>query len=430
MLAAPKANPQHDLPLLADACFKLNSLQVRHLLERFQPLGPGDQVGTGLIDALVHEARKGEDARLAEEGRPLQLAEEPQLALPFLLPEDGYSCETVRGVPPGLQEFLQPLCLAGLCRLTLQPTSLGHWTIYMCDQDVLGPRIVTLALKKSPSGMGLSIVAARGSNQDRLGIYVKSVVRGGAADLDGRLQAGDQLLRVDGHSLVGVSQEKAAELMTRTGPLVQLEVAKQGAIHHGLASLLCQPSPLLLQRGRLSERDIPGRLAHEEAPPRIQGSKSVPALNCGSAAMDGSQHMAPGSSMTMPSRGYPPGPSYSPRQAAMEERQYQNIGLYQQQHQQQQQLSQQPQLSVTRPSHSSQPLPWSPPTSSSGGNAPPRPEVGTRPLSTLVSPREQEQYVSGLGSLAVGHHPGPHGGPTAASEPPTHWSPQDRKSVV
>lgn len=108
------------------------------------------------------------------------------------------------------QEFLQPLCLAGLCRLTLQPTSLGHWTIYMCDQDVLGapPRLVTLTLKKSPSGMGLSIVAARGSNQDRLGIYVKSVVRGGAADLDGRLQAGDQLLRVDGHSLVGVSQEK------------------------------------------------------------------------------------------------------------------------------------------------------------------------------------------------------------------------------
>lgn len=79
--------------------------------------------------------------------------------------------------------------------------------------------------------------------------------------------------------------DRAAELMTRTGPVVQLEVAKQGAIHQGLASLLCQPSPLLLQRGggRLSERDIPGRLAHDEPPPplrSIQGSKSVPALNC------------------------------------------------------------------------------------------------------------------------------------------------------
>jgi afadin len=54
--------------------------------------------------------------------------------------------------------------------------------------------------------MGLSIVAAKGVGQERLGIYIKSVVKGGAAHLDGRLQAGDQLLAVDGQSLIGVSQ--------------------------------------------------------------------------------------------------------------------------------------------------------------------------------------------------------------------------------
>lgn len=48
----------------------------------------------------------------------------------------------------------------------------------------------------------------QGAGQEKLGIYIKSVVKGGAADIDGRLQAGDQLLRVDGHSLVGISQEK------------------------------------------------------------------------------------------------------------------------------------------------------------------------------------------------------------------------------
>ena len=31
----------------------------------------------------------------------------------------------------------------------------------------------------------------------------------------------------------------------RTGNLVTLEVAKQGAIYHGLAALLAQPSPVL-----------------------------------------------------------------------------------------------------------------------------------------------------------------------------------------
>ena len=69
--------------------------------------------------------------------------------------------------------------------------------------------------------------------QERLGIYIKSVVKGGAAHLDGRLQAGDQLLAVDGQSLIGVSQEKAAELMTQTGQMVTLDVAKGGAIYHG-----------------------------------------------------------------------------------------------------------------------------------------------------------------------------------------------------
>jgi len=37
--------------------------------------------------------------------------------------------------------------------------------------------------------------------------------------------------------------------MTRTGHTVTLKVAKQGAIYHGLATLLSQPSPIM-QRGK------------------------------------------------------------------------------------------------------------------------------------------------------------------------------------
>nr|CAD7407878.1 unnamed protein product [Timema cristinae] len=84
-----------------------------------------------------------------------------------------------------------------------------------------------------------------GAGQDKLGIYIKSVVKGGAADVDGQLQAGDQLLKVDGQSLVGITQEKAAEYLVRTGSVVVLEVGKQGAIYHGLATLLQQPSPVM-----------------------------------------------------------------------------------------------------------------------------------------------------------------------------------------
>lgn len=41
---------------------------------------------------------------------------------------------------------------------------------------------------------------------------------------------------------------RAAELMTRTTSVVTLEVAKQGAIYHGLATLLSQPSPTMQRR--------------------------------------------------------------------------------------------------------------------------------------------------------------------------------------
>jgi afadin len=58
------------------------------------------------------------------------------------------------------------------------------------------PEIQKIRLVKSNQGMGLSIVAAKGVGKDRLGIYIKAVVEGGAAWHDGRLQAGDQLLQV------------------------------------------------------------------------------------------------------------------------------------------------------------------------------------------------------------------------------------------
>lgn len=46
--------------------------------------------------------------------------------------------------------------------------------------------------------------------------------------------------------------DRAAEYLVRTGPIVTLEVAKQGAIYHGLATLLSQPSPVMT-RGKFED---------------------------------------------------------------------------------------------------------------------------------------------------------------------------------
>ncbi|XP_072940435.1 uncharacterized protein cno isoform X4 [Epargyreus clarus] len=266
-----------------EGCCKLNSVQVRALLA---PLAAPDA-----LDAAVAHTRASTDELYRADGREIRLEESMWLGAALLIPGDGFSAEVVRGVPPGLAEFVAPLQRGGLCRLAHQPHALGLWTVYLAARarrPPHDPRPALVQLHKNANGMGLSIVAAKGAGQSKLGIYIKSVVPGGAAAADGRLAAGDQLLSVDGHSLVGITQEKAAEYLVRTGPTVTLEVAKQGAVLHGLATLLHQPAYNQRQASgaaggaggagalrRASERDLPARLAAEPVKP----SKSTPALH-------------------------------------------------------------------------------------------------------------------------------------------------------
>nr|XP_029716424.1 afadin-like isoform X1 [Aedes albopictus]XP_029716425.1 afadin-like isoform X1 [Aedes albopictus] len=247
-LQAPKTSIT-EVQQLACSCFRLNSLQMAALLSQ-------ETIPRNLIDTAVRMAESVADELSRADGREIRLEESPELPLALLLPDDGFSCDVVRGIPAGLVDFLSPFQMANMCRLASQPTSIGLWTVYMhqfnqgrspsvMSSKLPQPEIQIIKLHKNANGMGLSIVAAKGAGQERLGIYIKSVVTGGAADLDGRLQAGDQLLEVDGQSLIGITQERAADHLVRTGPVVTLKVAKQGAIYHGLATLLQQPSPVI-----------------------------------------------------------------------------------------------------------------------------------------------------------------------------------------
>ncbi len=85
------------------------------------------------LHSVVKVAENTADELTRSDGRDVQLEEEPDLQLPFLLPEDGYSCDILRGVPAGLADFLDPLAHTGLCRLTLHGP--GPWTVYMANVD-------------------------------------------------------------------------------------------------------------------------------------------------------------------------------------------------------------------------------------------------------------------------------------------------------
>lgn len=45
------------------------------------------------------------------------------------------------------------------------------------------------------------------------GVFISDVVKGGAADLDGRLMQGDQILSVDGEDMRQASQETVAAIL-------------------------------------------------------------------------------------------------------------------------------------------------------------------------------------------------------------------------
>ncbi|XP_069950170.1 afadin-like isoform X2 [Cherax quadricarinatus] len=181
LLHSQKSAPD-DIATISSTCFKLNSLQLRALLEKYQPMQDEPKIPQDLIDNVVAVAESTADGLAREDGREVRLEEEIDLQLPFLLPEDGYSCDIVRGVPSGLAEFLNPLQHAGLCSMNPQPSSSGYWTIYMHEQDMRpppGPRspsvmsnrsmsiprgepeIHIIQLHKSNNGMGLSIVATK-----------------------------------------------------------------------------------------------------------------------------------------------------------------------------------------------------------------------------------------------------------------------------
>lgn len=78
----------------------------------------------------------------------------------------------------------------------------------------------TIVLERGPEGLGFSVVGGYQSPHGDLPIYVKTVY-GAAA---GQLRHGDQILRVNGVSLVGLTHQEAVTLLKAAGPAVTLTI--------------------------------------------------------------------------------------------------------------------------------------------------------------------------------------------------------------
>uniref|UniRef100_A0A4W6C864 FERM and PDZ domain containing 2 n=1 Tax=Lates calcarifer TaxID=8187 RepID=A0A4W6C864_LATCA len=92
-----------------------------------------------------------------------------------------------------------------------------------------GERFV-VELKKSSGSLGISVAGGINTNVRYGGIYIKSLVPGGAAEQDGRVQIGDRLLEVDGSNLRGVTHQQAVECLKRTGEVVNLLLEREPTV--------------------------------------------------------------------------------------------------------------------------------------------------------------------------------------------------------
>ncbi|CDQ66764.1 unnamed protein product [Oncorhynchus mykiss] len=81
--------------------------------------------------------------------------------------------------------------------------------------------------KKAGVGLGISIASGVNTGLRHGGIYIKSLVCGGAAEQDGRIQSGDRLLKVDGIRFQGFTYQQAVECLAKTGKVVTLVLERE-----------------------------------------------------------------------------------------------------------------------------------------------------------------------------------------------------------
>ncbi|XP_051871642.1 partitioning defective 3 homolog isoform X11 [Pristis pectinata] len=153
------------------------------------------------------------------------------------------------------------------------------------------------------AGLGVSVKGNRSKeNHADLGIFVKSIINGGAASKDGRLNVNDQLIAVNSESLLGKTNQDAMETLRRSMStegnkrgMIQLIVARRIAKHNELETPGSPPGPELPIDAVMEDRER--RISHSLYS-GIEGLDESPTRNIGFNRSMGNYQMSPTVNMT------------------------------------------------------------------------------------------------------------------------------------